>query len=61
MYFVELEDDSGGLSCIVWPESVKKHKKVLRRGVIISVVLRKNSNGCFLEWCKFIKNVWKEN
>lgn len=49
MAFVELEDVTGNLSCILWPEGVMKYGKILKVGTVIKVGIKKNEDGCFID------------
>ncbi len=49
MAFVELEDETGNLSCILWPEGVLKYGQKIKAGSVIKAFVKKNKDGCFIE------------
>ena len=49
MAFVEIEDVSGNLSCILWPEGVLKYGQKIKVGSVIKAFIKKNKDGCFIE------------
>lgn len=49
MAFVEIEDLSGNLSCILWPEGVLRFGQKIKVGSVIKAFVKKNKDGCFIE------------
>jgi len=58
MYFLDIEDDTGNLSMIVWPSEVKKWSKFLVRGNIVAIRVKKNADGSFLNHMQYLKTYW---
>ena len=48
MYFISLEDDTGGIEGIVWPEKVIKYADKLKTGNIIIAILHHSKDGNFI-------------
>lgn len=42
MAFVELEDETGYLSCILWPEGVQKYSNIFNVGTILKLSIKKD-------------------
>ena len=47
MAFIELEDETGYLSCIMWPEGVLKFSKYFQVGSILKLYIKKEDNDNF--------------
>lgn len=62
MAFVELEDYTGNLSTILWPEGVVRHNSKVVVGNVLKLYVKKNKDGFFIEQdrkIEVIKKYWK--
>jgi DNA polymerase III alpha subunit len=57
MYFVDMEDHTGLISMIVWPEQVKMFKDVIKKGNILSGKLKRDKGGVYIQTC-FLEKRW---
>jgi DNA polymerase III alpha subunit len=55
MAFIDIEDDTGCMNVICWPEGLNKYRKELVQGNVISMFVKKDKDGCFIDDRRIVK------